>query len=163
MNDEQLRDDVIARLDEVLGEKAAHIGVTAEKGVVTLTGHVSHYKDKEQAVDAAIMVPGVLGVARDIELRPQQGRCDADDDIAERATQALARDARVPPNAVKIEVEDGWVVVSGTVASACQREAVEEDLRPIARFGLTNHVRISAPATAGSVSTARRPSTGGLS
>jgi|SwirhisoilCB3_FD_contig_31_6090356_length_662_multi_7_in_0_out_0_1 osmotically-inducible protein OsmY len=162
MNDEQLRDQVIARLNEVLREKAAHIGVTAEKGVVTLTGHVTHYADKEHAVDTALMVPGVLGVARDIELRPREGRCDADDDIAVRATQALARDARLPSKAIKVEVEDGWVIVSGTVSSADQREAIEEDLRPIARFGFTNHVRIvAAPAVAGGVMPP--PSTKGMS
>jgi osmotically-inducible protein OsmY len=46
-----------------------HIGVTANHGVVTLSGHVGSYAQKLAAEMAARRVKGVKGVAEEIEVR----------------------------------------------------------------------------------------------
>ena len=48
---------------------AAHIGVTANAGVVTLTGHVANYTHKLGAEKAASRVRGVKAVAEEIEVK----------------------------------------------------------------------------------------------
>jgi osmotically-inducible protein OsmY len=47
---------------------AAEIGVTAEDGVITLSGVVDAYSKKIEAENAAKSVPGVKAVAEEIEV-----------------------------------------------------------------------------------------------
>ena len=61
-----------AVLDELLWEpsvNAAHIGVTAKDGVVTLMGHVESFVEKFAAERAARRIKGVKAVAEEIEVR----------------------------------------------------------------------------------------------
>lgn len=48
-NDHQLKQDVLAELAWEPSISADHIGVTAENGVVTLSGHVETYRQKPAA------------------------------------------------------------------------------------------------------------------
>jgi osmotically-inducible protein OsmY len=48
---------------------AAEIGVTVEDGVVTLSGHVVDYAQKQAAVRATKRVYGVKAIADDIEVQ----------------------------------------------------------------------------------------------
>ena len=73
--------------------------------------------------------------------------------------QALVLNARhwdlaVPPHTVRVEVENGWVTLSGTVDRPYQRACAEFDARRVPGVvGVTNQIRL-APARAeqGSVS-----------
>ena len=51
--DSQLQGDVLAELKWWPSVNAAHIGVAAKDGVVTLTGQVAQYTEKAAAEDAA--------------------------------------------------------------------------------------------------------------
>lgn len=55
--------DVIEELDFDPAVDAAHIGVTAKDGVVTLSGHVGSYAEKLAAEAAVRRVKGVLAIA----------------------------------------------------------------------------------------------------
>ena len=48
---------------------AAHVGVAANAGVVTLTGHVQSFAQKVAAERAAARVKGVKAVAEEIEVK----------------------------------------------------------------------------------------------
>lgn len=134
-----------AVLDELKWEprvNAAHIGVTAKEGVVTLTGDVSSYAEKLAAENAARRVYGVKGVAEDIKVRYSSNKVD-DTDIAQMALQALSWDVEVPSDKVKVEVEDGWVTLTGIVDWHFQREAAEADVRKLnGVLGVFNDVTI---------------------
>ena len=68
MNELKLRDDI---LDELAYEPivdAAHIGVSVDQNVVTLTGHVKSYAQKLAAIAAVRRVKGVHGIADEIEV-----------------------------------------------------------------------------------------------
>ena len=69
MNDKQLRQAVIDELDFEPSIDAADIGVMAEDGVVTLTGHTSTYYQKLSAERAVWRVKGVRAVVQNIEVR----------------------------------------------------------------------------------------------
>ena len=67
--DSQLQQDVLAEFKWEPSVTPGHIGVTANRGVVTLSGHVGSYAQKHAAETAARRVKGVEGVAEEIEVR----------------------------------------------------------------------------------------------
>jgi osmotically-inducible protein OsmY len=109
---------------------AAHIGVTANKGVVTLTGHVHTYTEKLAAERAVGRVVGVKAVAEELEVRSPFDTPD-DEDIAKSAVQALSLDSQIPDNSVTVKVEKRWVTLSGRVDWHYQSRAAVEDVRKI--------------------------------
>ena len=71
MNDKILRQNIIDELEFEPSIEAANIGVAAENGVVTLTGHVPTFAQKNKIADVVCRVKGVLGLAHEIEVRPR--------------------------------------------------------------------------------------------
>ena len=87
MSELQLRQDILDELEFELRVNAAHIGVAVENRVVTLTGHVSSYDEKLQAVQAVRRVKGVQAIAEEIEVRFLNDKKTSDDEIAKRAVK----------------------------------------------------------------------------
>src|SRR5262245_24182372 len=110
-SDTRLQHDVLAELEWDPGVDAAHIGVAATAGVVTLTGTVPSYAEKLRAERAAKRVHGVKGLANDIEVRPRRADERADPDIADAAVRALEWDAGVPDGRITAVVHDGWLTL----------------------------------------------------
>ena len=125
MPDFDLRQDVLDELDFDPSINAAQIGVAVEKGIVTLSGHVSSYAEKIAAERIALRVRGVRGVAQEIEVRYPDEKKDADDEIAQRAAKILEWDSGVPLNKIKVKVERGYITLSGAVDWQFQRKAAE--------------------------------------
>src|ERR1700677_121506 len=68
-HDTELQQAVQAELSWEPSVIAAHIGVAANAGVVTLTGHVETYASKFAAETATRRVKGVKAVAEEIEVK----------------------------------------------------------------------------------------------
>src|SRR5215471_18400571 len=83
-DDLQLRQDVLDELEFEPSVNAAHIGVTANHGVVTLTGFVTSHAEKTAAERAALRVKGVRAIAEEIQVRLPSDTKRADDEIAAR-------------------------------------------------------------------------------
>src|SRR5258708_3774588 len=128
LTDNKLQQAVIDELKWEPSVNAAHIGVAAKNGVVTLSGDVNNYAEKLAAERAARRVYGVKAVAEEITVRYPSSKPD-DSDIAQKALQALSWDSEVPVDMVKVEVEGGWVTLQGTVDWYFQRKAAGEDVR----------------------------------
>src|SRR5215831_12560991 len=121
---------------------AAHIGVSANSGVVTLTGHVDSYTQKLAAEKAAGRVEGVKAVAEELEVRYSFEPPD-DSDIAKSALQALSSDFEVPKDSVAVKVDKGWVTLSGNVDWYYQSNAAGGDVRKLRGVvGVTNDIKI---------------------
>ena len=82
ISDLQLRQDVLDELEFEPSVNAAHIGVTANRGVVTLTGSVMSYAEKTVAERAARRVRGVKAIAEEIEVRLPSDTKRADDELS---------------------------------------------------------------------------------
>lgn len=115
MNDINLRQNVLDELEFEPSLNAANIGVTADDGVVTLTGHVGSYTERVKAEKVVKQVKGVRGLAVELEVRYPGDTQTSDDEIARRALQIIAWDTTIPKDKVQVKVEDGWVTLSGEV------------------------------------------------
>lgn len=149
MNDRQLRQNVIDDLEFEPSVDADNIGVAANDGVVTLSGHVSSYAEKIATQRAAQCIKGVRAIAQEIEVRYPGDKKTTDDEIAKRALSILKWDAIIPPDSVKITVQKGWISLSGEVDWQFQKKAAESAVRKLS--GVTDAsnsipIRLSASA-----------------
>jgi osmotically-inducible protein OsmY len=129
--DRNLQQAVLDALDWEPSIAAAHIGVTAEGGVVTLTGHVDSYVEKWEAEKAALRVKGVRAVAEEMEVRLSMDSKRSDQDIAAAAIERMAWDTSIPADAIGVQVENGWVTLTGQVGWYYQKEAATAAVRPL--------------------------------
>jgi len=122
IDDRQLQHDVVDELDFEPSIDAAHIGVTAHHGVVTLTGFVGSYAEKFAAERAAQRVKGVRAIAEEIDVRLPSDKKHADDEIAARAADILKWQVGLPAEAIRVKVENGVITLSGTVEWQFQKQ-----------------------------------------
>jgi osmotically-inducible protein OsmY len=141
--DNLLQQAVLAELLWEPSVKAAHIGVTAATGVVTLSGHVDSYAEKCAAEIAARRVRGVKALVQEIEVRLALSGGREDDQIAAAAIDSLASDVSVHEGTTIVTVEGGWITLTGQVDHRFQREAAEQDVSRLAGVvGLSNEITI---------------------
>lgn len=152
--DAQLQQDVMAELRWDPALHAAQIGVQVLDGVVTLTGEVSSHLEKVDAEHAAQRVGGMRTLASDMTVKLSAFGRRTDADIAGSAVHALAWTEGLPEGAIQVLVENGWLVLTGTVPWQYQREAAAESVRCLwGVTGVSNQIAI-APPQAGGVSKA---------
>jgi len=148
MGDKLIRQNVIDELDFEPSVEAAHIGVAVDKGIVTLTGHVGTYAQRVAAEKAVRKVRGVRGVVEEIEVRFAGGTPPRDEDLAQRAVQMLDWSATVPRNAVQVQVQGGWVTLTGKVDWQYQKEEAYRSIRRLAGVvGIINRIEVSPKAS----------------
>jgi osmotically-inducible protein OsmY len=141
--DHDLQQAVLAALDFEPSLNAAHIGVAADDGVVTLTGHVWSYAQKKASETAAGGVRGVKAVVEEIEVRLPYGADRGDDEIARAAVQRLAWDVSLPADGVSVKVDHGWITLSGDVDWAYQKEIAADDVRRLRGVvGVSNQITL---------------------
>jgi osmotically-inducible protein OsmY len=142
-NAKELQEDVIEELHWEPSVKAAAIGVSAEDGVITLTGSVDSYSEKLAARNAASRVFGVTAVADELKVRLPDYNRRTDEDIARSAANAIAWNAKIPADCVKAVVEDGWVTLEGEVNWQYERNAAEEAVHHLRGvLGVSNEIAV---------------------
>lgn len=147
MNDKLLQQDVIDELDFEPSIDSANIGVAAENGVITLSGHVPNYAQKIAAERAVWRVKGVKAIAQEIQVRFANDKKSNDDEIAQRALDILAWSTPMPHEAVHVKVQGGWVTLTGEVSWNYQREAAETSIRRLSGvLGVTNGIALKPVA-----------------
>ena len=114
-DDQTLQTMVIDELAWTPDVDAAHIGVAARNGVVTLAGIVGTLAEKMAAERAALWVKGVRGIAQEIVVHPPAVQKHADEEIAERALSILRWHVAVPDRQIQVKVEHGAVTLTGNV------------------------------------------------
>jgi osmotically-inducible protein OsmY len=143
MTDQSTKQTVLDELSWEPSINAAHIGVTARNGVVTMTGHVGSYAEKYAAERAAERVSGVKAIAQELEVRYPSSADNGDDDIAKRALQALAWDVFIPRDKVKIKVTKGVITLTGDLDWQYQKESAESVVRRLGGVtGVFNEIKI---------------------
>ncbi|HYL38251.1 MAG TPA: BON domain-containing protein [Bryobacteraceae bacterium] len=123
IKDTHIRDDVQRELFYTPGLNAASIGVAVDDGVVTLTGTIGSYPQKLAALHAAERIAHVKAVACKIEVRLPGPQVRNDADLAHAAANVLDWNSSVPPDRIRIRVENGWITLEGTVDWQYQKNA----------------------------------------
>ena len=146
--DTELQQDVLDELRWEPSVDAAHVGVSVEDGIVTLSGHVPSYAEMHGAEEAAKRVHGVKAVANELEVNlPDSGRC-TDEDIAAAAASTLRWHLLVPHEQIEITVGKGWVTLEGEVKWQFQKNAAERAIRHLPGVqGVTNRIRVRSSAS----------------
>jgi osmotically-inducible protein OsmY len=147
--DDELKQDVIDQLNWEPSVDADAIGVAVKDGIVTLTGYVNSLMGKINAAHGAEKVYGVRGVVQKIEVKLPGSAERTDEDIAKAVADALEWNALVPEGSVKVEVQDGWVVLSGEVDWSYQRNAANDSVCCLIGVkGITNLITITTKPSA---------------
>ena len=152
MTDRGLKQAVLDELAWDPSVSEAHIGVTARDGVVTLAGHVGSYAEKCAAEHAAGRVAGVKAIAEELEIHYLYSAGHGDEDIVRQVLDVLAWDLSVPKDKVKVQIEKGWVTLSGDVDWYYQKHAAEMDVRKLLGvMGVSNQITIKPGVQASDV------------
>jgi len=105
--------------------KHSEIGVLAEDGIVTLTGFVDSYAKKLKAEAIVKDIKGVLALVEKIEVKFGVEGAMTDAEIANQVVNALKWNWEIPNDAVKVQVENNWVTLEGSLQWNYQRETVK--------------------------------------
>jgi osmotically-inducible protein OsmY len=133
---------------------AADLAASANDGVVTLSGQVDSLPERHAAKRAALRVHGVKTVTDNMVVRNPGTAASKDTDLAEAASEMLRLAVDVPAGAVKANVRDNVLALSGTVLWQFQREAAARAVMYIRGItGFTNDILLTATAPAAGVKT----------
>lgn len=148
VSDFDLKQRVLDELDWDVAVDAAHIGVTAADGSVTLSGHVASYPEKLSALEAARRVRGVRVVADDIEVHLPAALRRDDSDIAARIAHVFESNVSIPDAEVKAKVSNGYVTLTGQVDWEHQRRHIEAQVRHVGGVrSVSNAITLKARVT----------------
>lgn len=114
-------DTEAAVLDALAADDVVHardIEVEVDDGAVTLSGLVEVVSQRERAERIVLGVPGVASV----DNRLRVWLMVSADDVAERVTDALGRDALLGLDSIEVRVTGNDVVLSGAVTSPAHHD-----------------------------------------
>lgn len=146
-SDASIREAVIAELKwDPKINSPDDIAVAAKDGVVTLSGFVHSYWEKDAAEKAAKRVHGVKAVANDIEVKLMWTRTDPE--IARDAVRELEGHVSIPADRIKVTVQNGWVTLEGSVDWQYQKTLAESAVKRLKGVvGVSNNIEVRPQAT----------------
>jgi len=124
--DQRLRDSVMHQLAADPQVDASLVGLSAQEGVVTLSGYVDSYAEKLAAERSCRRVYGVRAVANELEVRLPTERIDPE--IARDALESLKNRIDVPLG-IAVTVRNGHLTLSGVVEWMYQKMAAERAVK----------------------------------
>jgi osmotically-inducible protein OsmY len=94
-----------------------HVKVQVEDGLVTLSGEVDWWYQKDAAEDAVRKLVGVVFVGNRITIKPAV----KPKDVKEKIVRSLQRNALLDSRRITVEIRGGWVILRGSVHSWAER------------------------------------------
>ncbi|MFZ2649153.1 MAG: BON domain-containing protein [Burkholderiaceae bacterium] len=146
--DAQLKKDVTAELEWDPSINASHVGVAADNGVVTLTGHLGTYAEKYAIERAVQRVQGVKAIAIELDVKLESGHKRSDSEIATAVESSLLWHALIPAERIQVKVEKGWVTLKGELDWEYQRRSAEKAVRNLTGVvGVSNIITLKPTVT----------------
>jgi osmotically-inducible protein OsmY len=93
------------------------IKIQVQDGVVTLSGEVDWWYQKNETQEAVRYLAGVVSVNNQITIKPKVKPLD----IKDKIKSAFQRNALLDSRRITIETRDGWVILRGSVRSWTER------------------------------------------
>ena len=139
--DSAIREDVIYEFKWDPKITSNDIGVAVKDGVVTLSGFVSSYMEKDAAEKAVKRVYGVRAVANDLQVKLTSTRTDPE--IARDVVEELENHILIPADKIKVTVRNGWVTLEGTVDWQYQKNLAESAVKKLRGvIGISNNIEV---------------------
>ncbi|KDB08226.1 transport-associated protein [Burkholderia sp. lig30] len=150
--DKQVKQDVEDELEWDPAVDATRIGVEVEDRVVTLSGHPASYAEKVAAEKAAHRVAGVKAVVVEMEVHLPHDDHHTDEDVAKAVRAVLHWTVGLPDEVIKVQVEKGWVTLTGKVDWGYQRQLA---LRAISQMrgvtGVSDQIEVGGDVAPGDI------------
>jgi osmotically-inducible protein OsmY len=146
-SDDSIRNDVLFEMkwDPKIGS-SSDIAVAVKEGVVTLSGFVHSYWEKDASEKAAKRVYGVRGVANDIEVK--LGSTRTDPEIARDVVHELESHISIPSDKIKVTVKNGWVTLEGNVDWQFQKTLADSAVKKLRGVtGIINNIEVKPKVT----------------
>ncbi len=124
-SDMEIRDDITDALLDHPATESYEVSVSVEDNVVHLTGNVESWQERTLAGKVARGVKGVREVNNDINVTYEIDRTDQE--IKEDVRAALEYDVLVDDALINLTVNNGEVVLTGTVGSAAEKSEAIRD------------------------------------
>ena len=139
--DAAIRESVLSELKWDPKISSPDIAVAVKDGVVTLSGFVSSYWEKDAAEKAVKRVYGVRGLANDIEVKLLSKRTDPE--IARDAVHELESHISIPADKIKVTVRNGWVTLEGSTDWQYQKSLAESAVKKLQGvLGVSNNIEV---------------------
>jgi len=145
--DADLQRQVLAelRFDPRMREAYLQTAVMASDGIITMSGQVHSYALKVAAEEAVHRLRGVRWMVNDLEVIPYPDEEKSDEELEKALHAVLSWNSSLSATSILVNVESGWVFLSGSVDWAYQREIAEREAgQLIGVRGLTNSIVIQA-------------------
>ncbi len=147
MNDVDLKREVKEALEwePALDDRAIHISV--RDGIVTLTGSVPSYPERHEAEKTVGLVRGVKAVACELTVALPAYNARTDQEIAQAAADAIARNTQLENTKIQMFVDTGRITLEGAVNWHYQRLAADRSVRYLAGVrDVNNHIVVKPVA-----------------
>ena len=121
----------LKRPDEIIAQVASNalewnvrvphdrVKVQVQNGLVTLSGEVDWWYQKNAAETAVRHLVGVVSVSNGITIKPESKLLDAE--VKNNIESAFQRNAVLDARRITVETRGGWVILSGCVRSWAER------------------------------------------
>jgi osmotically-inducible protein OsmY len=151
-SDEEIQCDVDNELEWNPQIDATDIATKATSGTVTLSGFARSVYEKHQAEVSVKAVAGVVAIANDLAVRPEGSDRLSDPELAREAVVALKMELPASWQSIKIMVQDGRVVLEGTVEGQYLRERAVTAIRRLRSvLDVRNCIQLKPVLVAGNV------------
>jgi osmotically-inducible protein OsmY len=147
--DQQMRDDVVAALQNEPGVDALTIDVTAHDGVVELRGELGSHSERLSATTVARDAAAPATIRSELTVAPKgQDFRLTDGDVAVEVARAIVQSS-IPPGAVSFEVNDHVVTLHGVVSDVAERARIRHIVQSARGVDfIDNRLAVSPTATA---------------
>lgn len=123
-----------------------HVKVSVKDGVVTLRGTVPDRDERALAEDTVNNLPGVVAVVNKIRVESEPAE-HSDAWIALKIRTQLLVHANVSATATKVDVNNGTVMLTGTVDNLAQKDLTEAYVKDIEGVkSVTNDLVVKSPS-----------------
>ncbi len=141
--DAQVKHDVTVALQWEPSVNTGQVNILVNSGRVTLAGHVSSYSEKWDAERVTQRIAGVKAVTSEIDVQLPAASVRSDTDIALSVNKVLQWMHYLPKDSIKVQVDNGWVMLFGEVEWEFQKQAIRGAVRFLVGIkGVTDHLSI---------------------
>lgn len=142
-SDIDLKWEILNALKMERGVNVSEIGVIVKNGVVTLIGSVTCYGEKWNTLRAAQRINDSRVIIDDIIVSIPESCRKTDSEISKAAKDQIIWSTKINPDAIHIEVKDGWLTASGELDWWYLKNSVSNILNNLEGvYGITNLLTI---------------------